>query len=85
MTADAAEHLTAALLANRLPRAYPGEQVFRRTSSTMIVAGQPVVEEKMKRTWIGVIGLATILAWVNLAASQEKPKQPAQPKLPESV
>ena len=34
---------------------------------------------KLTRNW--VIGLATMLAWVNLAASQERPKQPAVPKL----
>ena len=31
----------------------------------------------MKLTRIGVIGLAVMLAWVNLAASQERPKRPA--------
>jgi acetyl esterase/lipase len=38
---------------------------------------------KLMRTW--VIGLATMLAWVNLAASQERLKQPAAPKLPAHV
>ena len=35
----------------------------------------------MKLTRNFVIGLAAMLAWVNLAASQEEPKRPAAPKL----
>jgi hypothetical protein len=42
------------------------------------------MEGKMKLTRNWVIGLAAILAWVNLAASQERPK-PAAPKLPAGV
>jgi acetyl esterase/lipase len=42
-------------------------------------------EVDMKRTWSLLIGLAAMLAWVNLAVSQERPKQPAAPKLPASV
>ena len=38
---------------------------------------------KLTRNW--VIGLAAMLAWVNLAASQERPKQPAAPKLPAGI
>ena len=38
---------------------------------------------KLMRNW--VIGLAAMLAWANLAASQERPKQPAAPKLPAGV
>ena len=32
-----------------------------------------------------MIGLAAMLAWVNLAVSQERPKRPAAPKLPAGV
>ncbi len=39
----------------------------------------------MKQTWNLVIGLAAMLAWVTLAASQERPKRPAAPKLPAGV
>ncbi len=39
----------------------------------------------MKQTRNLVIGLAAMLAWVNLAASQERPKRPAAPKLPAGV
>jgi len=38
---------------------------------------------KLKRTW--VIRLAAMLAWVNLAVSQERPRRPAVPKLPAGV
>lgn len=38
---------------------------------------------KLTRNW--VIGLAAMLAWVNLAASKEEPKRPAAPKLPAGV
>jgi len=38
---------------------------------------------KLTRNW--VIGLAAMLAWVNLAASQERPKQPAAAKLPAGI
>lgn len=39
----------------------------------------------MKRTWIWAIGLAVALAWVNLAASQERSKRPTPRMLPEGV
>ncbi len=39
----------------------------------------------MKPRWIWAIGLAAMLAWVNLAASQERPRRPAPPRLPEGV
>ena len=39
----------------------------------------------MKLVRIASIGLAMTLAWANLAASQERPKLPAPPKLPEGV
>ena len=39
----------------------------------------------MKLTWNLLIGLAAMLAWVNLAASKEEPKRPAAPKLPAGV
>ena len=38
---------------------------------------------KLTRNW--VIGLAAMLACVNLAVSQERPKRPAAPKLPAGV
>ena len=40
---------------------------------------------KMKLTRIWVIGLAVMLAWMNLAVSQERPKRPAAPKPPAGV
>ena len=43
------------------------------------------MEGKMKLTRNLVIGLAVMLAWVNLVASQERPKRPAAPKLPAGV
>ena len=39
----------------------------------------------MRLTRIWAIGLAAMLAWVNLAASQEQPKRPAPPRLPKDV
>ena len=39
----------------------------------------------MRKSRIWAIGLAAMLAWVNLAASQEKPKRPAPPRLAEGV
>jgi acetyl esterase/lipase len=39
----------------------------------------------MKRSCIWAIGLASLLAWVNLVDAQERAKQPAEPKLPEGV
>ena len=39
----------------------------------------------MKRTWIWLIGLAVAPAWAALAVAQEKPKQPAPPRLPAGV
>jgi acetyl esterase/lipase len=39
----------------------------------------------MKLTRMGVMGLAAMLAWVNLAVSQERPGRPAPPRPPEGV
>ena len=39
----------------------------------------------MKLTRNLAIGLAVMLAWVNLAVSQERPKRPAPPKLPAAI
>jgi acetyl esterase/lipase len=39
----------------------------------------------MTQTRIRALGLAVTLAWATLAASQERPKPPAPPKLPEGV
>ena len=39
----------------------------------------------MKTTRIWAIGLAAMLAWGTLAASQERPRRPAPPRLPEGV
>src|SRR5208337_3078994 len=56
-----------------------------RTGNTRILAGEPATEGKMKlmRKW--VIGLAAMLAWVNLAVPQERRKRPAPPRLLEGV
>ena len=39
----------------------------------------------IKRTQVWAIGLAATLAWGNLAASQEPPKRPMPPRVPEGV
>ena len=39
----------------------------------------------MKLTRIGTVGLTVVLAWVNLAAAQERPKRPSPPRLPDGV
>jgi acetyl esterase/lipase len=39
----------------------------------------------LQRTQVWAVGLAVTLAWTNLAASQDPPKRPAPPRVPEGV
>jgi acetyl esterase/lipase len=50
-----------------------------------IPAGQPAMEAKVTLMRSAVIGLAVMLVWASLGASQERPRRPGPPRLPEGV